>query len=233
MGYPQGSKSGFDGSAQIANSSAVDRPSAFAAVADERRQLADLLDGLSEQELALPSLCAGWDIKTVAAHIVSTIVDGTTTFLWHALRRGGMDRGIDELARRRAKQPTVEIVTTLREVADRRVSPPGAGPLDPLADVLVHAGDIRLPLGLPFEPDQERAALALDFLTGHWRFALTRFGLIRRLRLRATDLDRTWREGSEIDGPVAALMLCACGRLAMLDQLTGPGLQILQDRLSS
>jgi uncharacterized protein (TIGR03083 family) len=210
----------------------VERERVFAAVSDERRQLADLLAGLSEAELASPSLCVGWDIKTVAAHIVSTIVDGTATFLWHGIRRGNMDRGIDQLAHRRAQQPTSEIVAMLREVADRPVSPPGAGPLDPLADVLVHGGDIKVPLGLPFAPDEERAALALDFLAGPWRFALTRFHLLRGLQLRATNLDRTWRYGAEISGPVGALMMSACCRTAMLDQLDGPGLSILQDRLS-
>jgi uncharacterized protein (TIGR03083 family) len=210
----------------------VDRERVFAAVSNERLQLADLLDGLSEAELASPSLCAGWDVKTVAAHIVSTIVDGTANFLWHGIRRGNMDRGIDELAQRRAQQPTSKIVAMLRDVADRPVSPPGAGPLDPLADVLVHGGDIKLPLGLRFEPDNERAALALDFLAGPWRFALTRLNLLRGLHLRATNLDRTWREGAEIRGPVAALMMSACGRTAMLDQLDGPGLSILQNRLS-
>jgi hypothetical protein len=83
--------------------------------------------------LASPSLRAGWDVKTVAAHIVSTIVDGTATFIWHGVRRGNMNRGIDELAHRRAQQSSSVIVGTLPEVANRPVSPPGAGPLDPLA----------------------------------------------------------------------------------------------------
>jgi hypothetical protein len=43
----------------------------FAAVADERRQIADLLDGLDEAQLAMPSLCVDWDVKTVCAHLVS------------------------------------------------------------------------------------------------------------------------------------------------------------------
>jgi hypothetical protein len=92
-------------------------------------------------------------------------------------------------------------------------------------------GDIKVPLGLPFEPDTERAALALDFLTGPWRFSLTRLSLLRGLHLRATNLDRSWREGAEIRGPGAALMMSACGRTAMLDQLGGPG-PTLHDRLS-
>ena len=73
----------------------VDREFVFAAVAHERRQLATLLDGLDAAQLATPSLCAGWDVKTVAAHVVSTVVDGTPTFVGTALRRGSMARAID------------------------------------------------------------------------------------------------------------------------------------------
>jgi hypothetical protein len=43
----------------------------FAAVAEQRRQIAGLLDSLGDTQLACPSLCAGWDVKTVAAHIWS------------------------------------------------------------------------------------------------------------------------------------------------------------------
>ena len=60
----------------------------FEAVADERRQIAKLFDGLDDAQLATPSLCSGWDIKTVGAHILSTIVDGLPVFLGLAMRRG-------------------------------------------------------------------------------------------------------------------------------------------------
>jgi hypothetical protein len=80
---------------------------------------------------------------------------------------------MDELARRRAQLPATEIAAALRRYADRRISPPVFGPLDPLADVLVHRGDMSIPLGLTFSPNPERAALALDFLT-----TLSRFGFV-------------------------------------------------------
>ena len=127
----------------------VDREVVFAAVTDERRRIASLVDDLDDAQLATPSLCAGWDVRTVAAHIVSTVVDGTPVFLRLAVRRGSMARAIDELARQRGRQPAAEIVASLHRCADRRISPPLFGPLDPLADVVVHAGDIRIPLGLP------------------------------------------------------------------------------------
>jgi uncharacterized protein (TIGR03083 family) len=122
----------------------IDHQSVFAAVAEERRQLASLLNDLDEAQLATPSLCAGWDVKTVAAHVVSTVDDGMSGFLRMAIRRGSLGRGIDELARRRAQSPPAEIVASIRQYADRPITSPVFGPLGPLADILVHSGDSRI-----------------------------------------------------------------------------------------
>ena len=145
---------------------AVDRNMVFDAVAGQRRQIADLIDDLDHEQLATPSLCAGWDVKTVGAHVVSVFADSFWVFMRHAARRMSMARAIDELARRRAELPTSEITATLRRDADYPLSPPLFGPLDPLADILVHSGDIKIPLGLPFRPDPELCSLALNFSPG-------------------------------------------------------------------
>jgi uncharacterized protein (TIGR03083 family) len=209
----------------------VDRDFVFAAAADERRRLADLLEGLDAAQLATPSLCGGWDVKTVGAHIVSTVEDGTPAFLWRGLCRGSMARAIDELARHRGKLPPAEIVADLRRCADRPISPPLFGPLDPLADVLVHGGDVRIPLGQPFRPDPQLAALAMDFLTGPWPFGFVPLGRLRGISMRADDIGRVWGTGAEIRGPVAALMMAISGRDALLHQLSGPGLPQLRRRI--
>ncbi|HXO51571.1 MAG TPA: maleylpyruvate isomerase N-terminal domain-containing protein, partial [Mycobacterium sp.] len=114
----------------------MDREQIFDAVAAERRRIADLLDVLDETALATPSLCAGWDVKTVAAHLASVFADSFWTFQRAALRHGGFHRAIDELARRRARMPTPEIARTLRQRADHRLNPPVTGPLSGLSDVL-------------------------------------------------------------------------------------------------
>ncbi|ORV98302.1 maleylpyruvate isomerase family mycothiol-dependent enzyme [Mycobacterium kyorinense] len=210
----------------------MDREFVFAAVADERRKIASLLEGLDATQLTTPSLCSDWDIKTVAAHVVSTVTDGTSAFLRLALRRGSMARAIDELARRGAQLSAAEIAANLHRCAARPISPPLFGPLDPLADVLVHSGDITIPLGLPFRPDPQLAALAMDFLTGPWPFGFVPLGRLRGISLRATDISRVWRSGAEIRGPVSALMMATCGRTALLHLLEGPGLPRLCQRMS-
>ncbi len=53
-------------------------------MADERRSIATLIYGLNNDQLATESLCAGWDIKTVAAHLVSDFADGFWGFITSA-----------------------------------------------------------------------------------------------------------------------------------------------------
>ncbi len=211
----------------------VDRERVLAAVANERRQIATLVDGLDDTQLATPSLCAGWDVKTVGAHLACSVADGFSVTMRRALRRGSLARAINELARRRGQLSAAEIVTTLRERADYPLSPPVFGPVAPFADILIHGGDIRIPLGLPFDPDPEQVALALDFLTGPWPFGFVPLGRLWCVSLRANDIDRSWGKGAEIRGPAAALMMAVSGRTALLDNLDGPGLPLLRQRLQS
>ena len=210
----------------------MERDQIHAATAQERRRIADLIDDLDEAQLATPSLCAGWDVKTVAAHLVSFLVEGTLRVTWLGARRGSPDRAIDELARRRAQRPAAEIAASLRDLADHRYwrPPPQAPGL--LAEVLAHSGDIRIPLGLPFEPDPQPTAIALDFLAGPVPIGLVPLGRLRGIRLQATDIDRTWGKGQEIRGRSAELLMAAAGRNAVLDALDGPGLPSLRQRIS-
>lgn len=208
-----------------------DHESVFAAIADERRRIANLIGELDPTQLATASLCAGWDTKTVAAHLVSVIADGFWRFQLMALRCGGINNAIDALARQRAELPAQQIADALRERADHRLSPPITGPLSGLTDVLVHGADIMIPLDLRFNPDPRSVALALDFLTGLWPLGFVPRGRLRGISLCASDIDRTWGMGAQIRGPAAALMIAACGRTAQFHLLDGPGLPILEGRL--
>ena len=212
--------------------SVTERERVFAAVAAQRRVIADLIDGLDPAQLATQSLCGGWDVKTVAAHLVSDFTDGFWGFLASGIRHGGMDRGIDALARRRAQAPAGHIADTLRRDADTRLSPPLTGPLSGLTDVLVHGADIRIPLGLPNEPDPQDVARVIDFLTGPTQAGFFPRRRLRGIALHDEDTGRRWGHGETISGPGASVMLAVCGRTVALDGLTGPGVPILRARLA-
>ena len=96
----------------------MNRDRIHAAITHERLSIADLIDDLDEAQLATASLCGGWDVKTVGAHLMSVLAEGTLRVTWLGVRRRSPDRAIDELARRAAQLPAAEIATTLREFAD-------------------------------------------------------------------------------------------------------------------
>ena len=118
-------------------------------VAAERRDLADLLDTLTDEDWATPSLCPGWTVLDVVAHLtLSTRQPMVATVLRTVWARGDMDRVFAEMARERARSYSRdELVAQLRAMAgvDRRFRL--AGRLDPLNDLLVHGQDIAIPLG--------------------------------------------------------------------------------------
>ena len=83
----------------------------FAAAAVRRREVADLLSGLDEAQLATPSLCAGWDVRTVGAHLADAAAPGALgEFLRALLKAGGrLHRANDEAARRAGRRPVAVI----------------------------------------------------------------------------------------------------------------------------
>lgn len=204
-----------------------------AAITQERRRIADLIDSLDDAQLATDSLCAGWDIKTVAAHLLTPLAEGTVRPTLLGLLRGSLARVVDERARRNAQLPAAEIAARLRDLADHQYwYPPPRAASARLAEVLTHSADIRIPLGLAFQPDPQLPATALDFLTTPMSLGLMPLGRLRGLRLRATDIDRAWGRGYEIRGQAAELMLAAFGRTIALDALDGLGLTRLRRRIA-
>lgn len=206
----------------------------FAASAVERRAVADLITDLDDGQLATPSLCAGWDVRTVAAHLASAVAPSGRTFLVAVLRSGGnLHRANDAVARREARRPVADLARTLRTHAGSRFAPPVTGPRGPLTDVLVHAGDMRLPLGLPHEPAVTHVRLALDFVTQGRPVGFVPRRRLQGLRLVAEDLDWSSGDGELLSGRGIDLLMASCGRAPVLTRLHGPGGEILRRRLET
>jgi uncharacterized protein (TIGR03083 family) len=203
-----------------------------AATAAQRRDLADWLLQLDEASLNTPSLCSGWTVKAVAGHLAAAVTTGIPGFLVKSVRHGGFHRATDADARSFATRPTADIAATLRSHADRRVSNPGVGAAGPLTDVLVHTGDMRLPLGLPHDPQPERTKEALTFLTSGKAFGFVRRGTLDGLAVSADDSDFSAGTGDALHGRGVDLMMALCGRTAVLDRLTGPGVERLRANLT-
>ena len=193
-------------------------------VDSERASLADLLTGLTAGQWQTPSLCPGWTVQDVAAHVISSPQARVLPVVTGMIRcRGDFNRFVFEEARRAGSQYSAdEIVAQYGEFAGSRQHPLGTTPVDPLLDVLVHGQDIAIPLGIRREMPVEAARCAADRIWGK-SFPFKARQRLEGVRLVATDVDWSAGEGADIRGPISALLLLLSGRTVSTPQLTGQG----------
>lgn len=200
------------------------------AVHAERAALIDDLATLSPQQWDTPSLAAGWTVHDVAAHLV----DNARTTPWRLLTvmaraRFDFDRqNAQGVAAQRGATPAVTL-TRLREVARRTSGPPTrlAALESRLVEEIAHGEDIRRPLGLT----RAYPAAALDGAIRYQGATPEAIGgakaLASRVTLVADDTGLRLGQGPQIQGPALAILMLLTGRRHALDELRGPGLDLL------
>lgn len=202
----------------------------WAVVDAERRSLADLLDDLSADEWEHPSLCAGWRVREVAAHLALAHTGRMAGAVAMARAGGSFDRMIRDTARRHAVVPPEQLVAEIRAMVGSRRRAPFISHLEPMLDVLVHGQDIAVPLGRPRGmPVDAAAAAATRVWTMGWPMsrAFRARSRLRGLALTATDAAWSVGEGESVEGPMEALLMLLTGRTAAaLGRLAGPGLAL-------
>ncbi|MFE6511463.1 maleylpyruvate isomerase family mycothiol-dependent enzyme [Nocardioides sp. NPDC057767] len=196
----------------------------------ERRDLADFLETLTPEQWDRPSLCSGWTVRDVVAHLISYEEVGLVGFLGRFARQGFSfgtmnQRRLEEFGARTSG----ELIAYVREhakpsgptaVADARIG---------LTDGLIHHQDIRRALGKPRRVPAERLVPVLGFAMIAPPLPAKRNG--QGLRLVASDLDWSHGSGAEVTGPGEALLMAVCGRADALPELAGPGLATLASRV--
>lgn len=210
----------------------LDREASWRVIEQQRRAIADLLAELALAEWELPSLCARWRIRDVAAHIALTPQPPSlgTLFVAGLRARGNYNRLIDDLTVRAADRPPGELVSMIRTHASSRKLPGPTNYRNILFDTMVHGQDIAIPLGRSVELPPDAAA------TGATTAARCGWPVWNRhrldgLALRATDIDWSFGDGAEVRGPIKALLLLVTGRPAGLERVTGEGVRALTARL--
>jgi uncharacterized protein (TIGR03083 family) len=204
----------------------------LAAVADERRRVADLIEHLSPAQLDTPSLCADWTVKQVAGHLLAAVDAPPTGLLPMMLRSGfNLHRANARIAQLMAERPPDELAEALRRNADNPFKPPIVGYPGQLTDLQVHGQDMRRPLGLPHGLHLDRLRISLDFLVGGRAVGFAPKRRLAGLSFEATDLDWAWGTGPVLAGPAEALALAITGRTVALGELDGDGVPILRNRL--
>jgi uncharacterized protein (TIGR03083 family) len=182
------------------------------AVAAEFLALAELLDPLSDAQWDTPSLCAGWRVREVVAHMTMAARYPEDKFMAE-LRRHDFDFGrlSNEIASRDAGLPTSELVANLRSEIMQRWTPPGGGYHGALNHVVIHGLDVTVPLGVPRRSPDDTIRIILEDLTQggvHEHFGTN----IEGRSLQATDLDWSYGSGPAVRGAAEDLALMLCGR---------------------
>ena len=195
----------------------------------ERRALVDDLDGLTHEQWETASLCAGWSVHDVLAHLL--VLAGMTPFRFVARLAGAgfsFDRYADQGIAREKRTDPAQTLAAFRAAQDRTTAPPG--PRETwVGEHLVHGEDIRRPLGISRVYPMDAVLTTLDFYQRSQPIIGGR-DRVAGLTLRPTDADHSVGRGPELSGPALDLVLAATGRPAGWATLAGPGLEILKSR---
>ncbi|MGZ4650209.1 MAG: maleylpyruvate isomerase family mycothiol-dependent enzyme [Kineosporiaceae bacterium] len=195
----------------------------------ERRALADDLAGLPPERWTTPSLCAGRSVQETLAHMAATAAMTPTAFFAKMLAAGfRFERMAGKEIRERTAGGPDATLQGFRAVVDRSSGPPGPA-TSWLGETLVHAEDIRRPLGLAHSYPIDAVTRVIDFYAGS-NLLIGGKRRIAGLTLRATDADWSRGSGPAVEGPAKALMMVTAGRSAFLDDLSGAGLDTLTAR---
>lgn len=189
----------------------------------ERAALARDLETLPVPLWATPSLCPGWDVHDVLAHLVD---DARTTRLGFLRRLAAAGFDFDRcnasgIARERRSDPR-STLAAFRAVSGRTTSAP-APRATRLVEAFVHGEDIRRPLSIGHDCPAAHVAEALRY---QLRTGVRLGGGQERaqgLRLVAADADLDAGTGPEVRGSVLALLLAVSGRPVGPEELAGPG----------
>lgn len=196
----------------------------------ERADLADFLATLSPDQWEAPSLCAGWRVRDVVAHMFSYEELGPVGLVGRFLA-GGLrpDRVNAAGVAAYADRSPDELLALVRDHRQPRGLTAGFGGRIALTDGVIHHQDIRRPLGLPRTVPPERMRTVLDFARTAPTIGASK--RVRGLTLTATDLDWTAGTGPVVEGPAESLLMAVAGRRGVAPELTGPGSGRLADRI--
>jgi uncharacterized protein (TIGR03083 family) len=198
-------------------------------VSVERGALADDLATLTPEQWASRSLCLDWTVRDIVAHLTAAASTSPAAFFLQFAKSGfNFDKYANAGLTRRLGHDTYDTLAGFRAVKGSRTSPPGPKPTW-LGEVVVHAEDIRRPLGIAhgYNPDAVREVAEF------YRGSNTLIGAKNRvagLALKASDQDWSNGTGPTVVGPLLSLVMAMTGRKAHVGDLTGEGVETLRAR---
>lgn len=199
-------------------------------IKNERASLVEALAALPSTDWDKPSLCTGWSVRDVVAHMISTAVLTPPAFFGKLVASGFNFQRLTakEISRISAGRSQAELVELLRSRIATRNAPPGPA-LSWLGETIVHGEDVFRAL----DGYREHPVAHVIAVANFYRNSNLLIGTKNRIAgvsLRATDTDWHCGTGPEVTGPATALLVAMAGRTAALDDLSGDGVAVLRTR---
>ena len=179
-------------------------------VDEQRIGLAGLLEDLTAEQWTAPSLCDGWQVRDVAAHLTHSHMHPVRAIVEAARSGFRFDSMIQRLGREDPRSQA-EIAIALRGMAGSRKRVPGTSVQQPLIELLVHGQDITVPLGIDWPMPLDAAREAAQKLSG-MTFPLNGQRRLAGIRLVATDAEFAAGEGREVQVPIGDIVMVLAGR---------------------
>jgi uncharacterized protein (TIGR03083 family) len=195
----------------------------------ERKALATDLHDLTGEQWDTPSLCSQWTVRDVLAHMTSAATLTPPAFFGKLISSGFSFDKVQEsgVAAQRGSSPA-DTMAHFEGVLTSVKHPPGPTATW-LGETIVHAEDIRRPLGIEHSYPTEAVVTVADFYKGS-NLLIGSKRRISGLALLATDTEWSHGTGPEVAGPILSLVMAMTGRMAGLDDLTGDGVATLRTR---
>ncbi len=199
------------------------------AVHAERKALAADLRGFGPEDWDRPSLCSGWTVRDVLAHMTSAAKLTPPAFFGQMIGSGFSFDKVQEkgVAAQRGASPA-DTLANFESVLTSVKHPPGPTATW-LGETIVHSEDIRRAAGIKHAYPVDAVVTVADFYKGS-NLLIGAKNRIAGLTLRATDADWSHGTGPEVKGPVLSLVLAMTGRTVADDDLAGDGVATLRSR---
>lgn len=195
----------------------------------ERAALADDLAGLDESQWAAQSLCDRFTVREVLAHMTAGASLTPARWMAGVIRcRFDFDRQVAlRLAEHMGAAPA-ETLARFRRVITSTTKPP-LPRMAMLGETVVHAEDIRRPLGIESNCPVDVLTALATYYQGSDLPVLSK-KRTAGLRLTATDGPFAAGDGPRVSGTTLALVMAMAGRARYCDQLDGEGVATLRER---
>jgi uncharacterized protein (TIGR03083 family) len=198
----------------------------------ERAALAADLADLTDERWATPSLCTGLTVREVLAHLTAAASLNPVRWLAGVIRcRFDFDEQVAMRLAEHLGTTPADTLARFRRVVTSTTKPP-LPVVAMLGESIVHAEDIRRPLGIHRAYPIAILTRLADYYRGSDLVVLAK-GRIGGLRLVATDGPFATGAGPLVSGPTLALVMAMTGRPSYCAELTGEGVAILRDRATT